>query len=143
MQETGPSLFKRFKIDWPLHPQLDALQWIGGTYAAHPEFFPREQLSATWVRERLLPLAIAPPKRFQQFMDLNGTRWLCSADPLGLSEKLYPEIAKVDGPLATPSYITKNWRTKFDWFTVAPCLYVPDKQTAAGGDEEWCKTLFQ
>ena len=81
--EVGQLPFKRFKVDWPLHPQLSALQWIGGTYAAHPEFFPRGQLSALWVRERLLPLAIAPPKRLQKFMDFNGKRWLCSADPVG------------------------------------------------------------
>ena len=37
--ELTSSPFRQFKIEWPLHPQLDSLQWIGGTYAAHPWFF--------------------------------------------------------------------------------------------------------
>ena len=112
MMEMSQPPFKQFKIACPLHPQLDALQWFGGTYAAHPQFFPREQMSATWVRERLLPLAIAPPKRFQQFMDFNRKRWLCSADPMDFYQTLYPGIAKVDGPLPTSQYIIEEWHKK-------------------------------
>ena len=142
MANAGELPFERFKIDWPLHPQMDALQWIGGTYAAHPQFFPREQLSPSWVQERLLPLGIAPPKRFQMFMDFNGKRWLCHADPTDFYRKLYPGIAKDDRPLPTPQFISQNWRTKYDWFTIAPQLYVPDEQAAAGRDKEWCNKLL-
>ena len=73
--EHNPAPLTPFKIAWPLHPQGDSLQWIGGTYAAHPQFFPREQSTATWIRERLLPLSIAPPRRFEQFMDFSRKRW--------------------------------------------------------------------
>ena len=57
----GP--FRHFKIRYPWQQQQDSLQWFGGTYAAHPQFFPREQCRADWIRDHLLPLSIAARAR--------------------------------------------------------------------------------
>ena len=146
MGRVDPSLelFHRFLIEWPLSPGLAALQWIGGTYAAHAQFFPREQLSATWIREHLLPLAIEPPTRFQRFMGFNAKRYLCSHGPdRDFYAKQFPGIAAIDTlpPLATD--ITNVWQKKYDWFTVPASLYVPDKTTAAGRDKDWIASLSQ
>ena len=70
-------------------------------------------------------------------------RWLCSADPMDFYHTVYPGIAKIERPLPTSQAITKSWQTDYDWFTVAPRLYVPGKQTSAGHVKEWCQTLLQ
>ena len=142
--EPNASALKPFKIEWPLHPGLDSLQWIGGTYAAHPHLFPREQVSATWIRKHLLPLSIAPPRRFQQLLDFSSKRWDCHTLSLigheGFAKKRYPGIAAIEKPLPTGHDITKSWQRKFDWFTVAPRLHVPDEQVAAWLGKELSQT---
>ena len=143
--EPQVSPLNPFKIEWPLHPGLDSLQWIGGTYAAHPHLFPREQVSTTWIRDHLLPLSIAPPRRFQQLLDFSSKRWDCHAQSLtghaGFAKKRYPGIDAIEKPLPTCHDVTKSWQRKFDWFTVAPRLHVPDEQVAALIDKELSKTV--
>ena len=77
-------------------------------------------------------------------MDFNRKR--CERGAVGATEfakQRYPSIAAIDTRLPRALDITTGWRTKFDWFTVAPRLHVPDEQTAAGRDKEWLKMGFR
>ena len=56
-------LFEKFRSLSPFD-LVGSLQWLGGTYAAHPQFFPREQSEREWITQTLLPLGILPPRRF-------------------------------------------------------------------------------
>ena len=56
-------LFEKFRSLSPFE-LVGSLQWLGGTYAAHPQFFPREQSELEWITQSLLPLGILPPRRF-------------------------------------------------------------------------------
>ena len=125
---------RAFQITYPYDPRRDSLQWFGGTYAAHPQLFPRRQCTAKWWRDHILPLGIAPPARFDKFMHFHRKRWLCRADPTGEVLKIFPGFDSIRQPLLRPADIERAWRKKYDWFTAVPGFYVPDSQTAAGRD---------
>ena len=136
--------FHHFKIRYPLSQEQDSLQWFGGTYAAHPQFFPREQLGANWIRNCLLPLCIAPPTRFEGFMIHNYKRQVLASDFDDQMSKRsdYKGLADLPTPLLTVEKISKVWQDKYDWFTVVPELYVPNRRSSLAHDSAMFASAF-
>ena len=123
-------LFEKFRSLSPFE-LVGSLQWLGGTYAAHPQFFPREQSELEWITQSLLPLGILPPRRFITWTQSQWQRRHTNyetfppgrhTDPNKFRQYLmnYKEDKlKLPHPMR-PEQIDAGWRHCFDWFGGVP-----------------------
>ena len=51
-------VYEKFRSLSPFEVE-GSLQWLGGTYAAYPQFYPREQSEIDWITQKLFPLGTA------------------------------------------------------------------------------------
>ena len=129
--DTNP--FDDYRALNPCSELASSLQWFGGTYAAHPQFFPREQSQPEWIARKMLPIKIMPPRRFVHFCQTQWQRrfpWWGTGDPGRIAHPhefthaledpvnhlLRPDLAS---PLSLEQ-IRESWSAKFEWFGGVP-----------------------
>jgi hypothetical protein len=129
-RDVTESPFDAFRI---VHPasEYGSLQWFGGTYAAHPQFFPREQSQPDWIIQNLVPLAISPPHRFVHFTQHEWQRQFPWHETLRPGAMVHPNEFIINlmcpateaGPRRSRSSLAeleKAWTKNFEWFGGMP-----------------------
>ena len=110
---------------------VGSLQWLGGTYAAHPQFFPREQSEVEWITQNFLPLGILPPMRFITWTQSQWQRMHQNHETFPPRRHANPNEFKMylmrytmdklkrPDPMS-PEQIDAGWKHCFDWFGGVP-----------------------
>ena len=128
--ERETEVFEKFRILTPFD-EVGSLQWLGGTYAAHPQMFPREQSELEWITQKLLPLGILPPHRFITWTQSQWQRtWKhyetfppgsrTNANSFRQNLMGYTEDLLERPDPMRPEQIDAGWKYCFDWFGGVP-----------------------